>query len=182
MDFGIGEDIFYIINEYILKGTLRQRHPIGTRVPLTTVTSYVKQVADALEYVHDRGIVHSDVKPENMFIRSGNQVVLGDFGIATILSDDQTVPAGTFKYTAPEQINGKPQLASDQYALGIVVYEWLSGEPPFSGSGLEFTFKQLTELPTSLNTIFEGNSAEVNEVVMRALRKDPQDRYPGMSR
>jgi serine/threonine protein kinase len=180
-DFGREADTFYTVNEYIPEGTLRHRHPRGTKVPLTTVISYVKQVTAALQYVHDRGIVHCDVRPDNMFINSDDRVVLGDFGLALILSnetrDEQTGAKGTPRYMAPEQFQGKAQRVSDQYALGIVVYEWLSGEAPFSGTAWEVMQKQLYAQPPSLRTIVPGIPPEVDEVVHIALRKDPKLRF-----
>jgi serine/threonine protein kinase len=179
-DVGIGEDIFYIINPYISEGTLREHHPIGTRVPLTTVISYVKQVADALQYLHDRYMIHRNVKPDNMFRNSNSRVLLSDFGIPTILSTEASSERmiSTLKYMAPEQIQGQPRYASDQYALGIVTYEWLSGKVPFSGTRIELAVQHLQTQPTPLSTIVPEIPHEVDEVVMRALEKNPQDRYP----
>ena len=92
--------------EYAPNGTLRQRHPKGTRVLLPTIVSYVKQVASALQYAHDERLVHRDVKPENMLIGVQNQVLLSDFGIATIAhgtaSQSVEAMAGTIPYMAPE--------------------------------------------------------------------------------
>jgi serine/threonine protein kinase len=180
-DFGREADTFYLVNEYIPEGTLRHRHPRGTKVPLTTVMSYVKQVTAALQYMHDRGIVHRDVKPDNMFRNSDGRVVIGDFGLALILSgrtsDEQASVTGTPRYMAPEQFQGKAQRASDQYALGMVIYEWLSGEAPFSGTSWEVMQMQLHVQPPSLSTIVPGLPPEVDEVVHIALRKDPNDRF-----
>src|SRR5207248_9315958 len=117
------------------KATLRQRHPKGTSLPLTTTTSHVKQDADALQYAHDKKLIHRDVKPENMLLGYYNEVLLGDFGIALVAQSSRyqgtQEVAGTVAYMSPEQIQGKARPASDQYALGIVVYEWLSGDRPF---------------------------------------------------
>src|SRR5579875_1134726 len=102
-----------------------------------------QQLADALHYAHgqqysdNRRLIHRDVKPENILFGRDDELLLSDFGIAVITQTtdpgNELDPAGTLAYMAPEQIEGKPRRASDQYALGIVVYEWLSGTCPFSG-------------------------------------------------
>src|SRR5579859_6952653 len=136
-DFGIDEGIPYLVMDYAPNGTLRTRHARGTPLPVSTVVSYVKQIAQALQYAHDRKIVHRDIKPENMLIGENNEILLSDFGIALVahsslsqLTQDIT---GTITYMSPEQIQGRTRPASDQYSLGVVVYEWLCGTPPFWG-------------------------------------------------
>jgi serine/threonine protein kinase len=140
-DFAVEADIPFLVMDYLPNGTLRQRHPMGSSLPLDTIVSYVKQIAEALQYAHDHYVIHRDVKPENMLLGPHNEVILTDFGIATIahntLSMSTQNGAGTIAYMAPEQINRKPQPASDQYALGIVTYEWLCGEYPFNGTIFE---------------------------------------------
>jgi serine/threonine protein kinase len=95
----------------------------------------VKQIAAALQYAHEQRRIHRDVKPENMLFGAKNEILLGDFGIAAVAhapTSQRTEDAiGTALYMAPEQWQGKPVPASDQYALGVIVYEWLCGEPPF---------------------------------------------------
>src|SRR5438270_9365796 len=138
LDFGVEGDTPFLVMDYAPLGTLRQRYPKGTRLSLANIVSYVKQVASALQYAHDRKLIHRDIKPENMLLESVNEILLSDFGIALFVqsSDYQTTQetAGTVAYMAPEQLQRKPRPASDQYALGIVVYEWLSGDRPFHGS------------------------------------------------
>ncbi len=96
-------------------------------------------MASALQYAHDQKLIHRDVKPENMLVGRNDEILLSDFGIALIAqsshsqSTDQMV-TGTISYMAPEQIQGRPRPASDQYSLAVVVYEWLMGMKPFSGS------------------------------------------------
>src|SRR5438876_11057334 len=84
LDFGVEGRTPFIVMEYAPNGTLRQHHPKGTRVPLATIVSYLKQVASALQYAHEERLVHRDVKPENMLVGGQNQILLSDFGIATI--------------------------------------------------------------------------------------------------
>jgi eukaryotic-like serine/threonine-protein kinase len=128
--------------DYAPHGSLRKKHSRGTQVPLDSIVSYAKQAALALQYAHthDQRVIHRDVKPENLLLKTPDFVLLSDFGIATAArtvttanSGQDTNVAGTYAYMAPEQLVGRPCFASDQYALAIMVYEWLCGEPPFSG-------------------------------------------------
>src|SRR5262249_21344928 len=145
-DFALEDGMPFLVMEYAPHGTLRQRHPRGTQLPLDVIIPYVKQVASALQYTHDQGLIHRDVKPENMLLSLRDEVLLSDFGLVMLapvsLSAESTEPmepepAGTTSYLAPEQLRGKTQAASDQYALAVVVYEWLCGKPPFRGPLLE---------------------------------------------
>src|SRR5260370_38199203 len=148
LDFGISKDgTPFLAMAYAPNGTLRQRHPKGTQVPLPTIVSYVRQVASALQYAHDERLIHRDVKPENILLGPNHEVWLSDFGIATIArstsSQSEEKMTGTIPYMSPEQIQRRPRPASDQYSLGVVVYEWLCGECPFHGSFSEITRKHL---------------------------------------
>src|SRR5258708_25804835 len=113
--------------DYATNGTLSQRQPRGTKLPVNLVVSYVKQIADALQYAHEEKLIHRDVKPENMLLGRRNEVLLSDFGIALVAQNSRSQRTqeaiGTVAYMAPEQIQGKPRPASDQYSLEIVVYE-----------------------------------------------------------
>ena len=134
LEFGVEDTTPFLVVDYAPNGTLRKRHPKGVPLPLPIVISYILQVADALQYVHDHGIIHRDVKPDNMLLGPYNEILLSDFGIAIGYDpSSQTTQdmAGAPGYMAPEQTRGKPSFASDQYALGIVVYEWLTGDVPF---------------------------------------------------
>ncbi|HEY6542794.1 MAG TPA: protein kinase, partial [Ktedonobacteraceae bacterium] len=183
LEFGVESDsnIPFLVLDYAPNGSLRQLHPRGTQVPLPTVTSYVKQVASALQYAHDQKLIHRDVKPENMLVGRFNDVLLSDFGIALIaqssLSQKTQDVVGTVSYMAPEQITGKPRPASDQYSLGIVVYEWLSGSRPFQGSFTELCTQHIFATPPSLREKISTISPEVEQVVMTALAKEPKGRF-----
>ncbi len=184
LDFGVEGRIPFIVMEYAPNGTLRQRHPKGTRVPLPTIVSYVKQVASALQYAHEDRLVHRDVKPENMLIGGQNQVLLSDFGIATIAhstaSKSVEAMAGTIPYMAPEQIQGHPRPASDQYSLGVVVYEWLCGDRPFHGTLTEVAVQHATVPPPPLREKVPTISPDVEQVVTTSLAKDPKQRFGSM--
>jgi serine/threonine protein kinase len=182
LDFDLQGRIPFIVTSYAPGGSLRKRHPIGSCLALTTIITYAKQIASALQYAHDRKLIHRDVKPDNMLIGRNDEILLSDFGIAVIahsthsLITDQFV-SGTVYYMAPEQIQGKTQIASDQYALGIVVYEWLSGMPPFMGTATEIGMQHLLTPPPSLRDKLPTLSPEVERVVLKALAKDPKLRF-----
>jgi serine/threonine protein kinase len=185
LEFGIEDQTPFLVMDCAPYGTLRKLHPKGTVVPLPTLVSYVKQVADALQYAHDERLVHRDVKPENMLVGRRNEVLLSDFGIALLAQSSRDQPpyetAGTMFYMAPEQIRGRPCSASDQYSLGIVVYEWLCGRCPFQGaSSIEVAMKHLSEPPQSLLDCVPSISPAVEQVIMRALAKDVEERFASM--
>ncbi|HZU00403.1 MAG TPA: serine/threonine-protein kinase, partial [Ktedonobacteraceae bacterium] len=131
LDFDVEDGVPFLVMEYAPNGTLREVHPKGTRVALDTVVSYARQVADALDYLHLQKLIHRDIKPENLLLGRNNEVLLSDFATALIAqssrSQQTTEAIGSATYMAPEQLRGKSRPASDQYALGVVVYEWLSG-------------------------------------------------------
>ncbi len=135
LDYDVVGNTPFLVMDYAPGGTLRQRHPKGTILPLTTIISYVKQIADALQFAHDQHIIHRDVKPENVLVGEHEELLLSDFGIAIVAQSSRYQSTqnmgGTMAYIAPEQIRGHPRTASDQYSLGIMVYEWLSGNCPF---------------------------------------------------
>ncbi len=181
LDYDVEEDTPFLVMDYALGGTLRHRHPKGTRLPFTAVISYVKQVADALQYAHDQRVIHRDVKPENMLIGEHNELLLSDFGIAIVAQSSRYQNTqnmgGTMAYIAPEQIQGHPRPASDQYSLGIVVYEWLSGNYPFHGSMAEIVAQHLAVPPSPLHEKIPTISSDVEQIVLTALEKDPYKRF-----
>src|SRR6266851_1833333 len=181
VDFGIADNTPFLVMDYAPNGTLRQRHPQGTRLPLQSILPYVKQVASALQYAHDTRLIHRDVKPQNMLLGRNNEVLLSDFGIAVVAHTERSLTtqemAGTVPYMAPEQIRGKPRPASDQYALGIAVYEWLCGARPFRGSQWEIIDQHMSAPPPSLKEFVPAIPLAVEEVTLTALAKDPQQRF-----
>ena len=181
LDFGIEGQIPFIVMSYAPNGSLRKLYPAGTRLPLATVVSYVKQIADALQHVHEMRIVHRDIKPENMLLGRNNEVLLTDFGIATIAHSTSSLNmetgSGTLSYMSPEQIQGHPRPASDQYSLAVVVYEWLTGTRPFSGTAWEIVSQHLSAPPPPLRQHIPSISPEVERVVLTALAKDPHQRF-----
>src|SRR6266516_2841425 len=181
LDFGIDGYTPYLVMNYAPNGTLRQRHPKGSILPLATIISYVRQLTEALQDAHQQKLIHRDIKPENMLLGRHNEILLSDFGFVLIaqssISESIKEMAGTMPYMAPEQLQGKPRPASDQYALGIVLYEWLSGDRPFQGSVLEIATQHMLKPPPPLRIKNPAIPPEVEEVVFTALAKDSAQRF-----
>ncbi len=186
LDFAVEDDQPYLVMDYAPNGSLRERHPAGSRLTLDSIIVYVAQIASALQFAHDKGFVHRDIKPENMLLGTRFEVLLSDFGISVFAS--RTEPqystnqiaqsvAGTSRYMAPEQLQGYPQPASDQYALGVVVYEWLCGTSPFHGTLIEVAMQHLTIPPLPLHEQLPELAPAIEEVVLRALAKEPEQRF-----
>jgi eukaryotic-like serine/threonine-protein kinase len=179
LEFGIERATPFLVMDYAPKGTLRQAHPRGSALPLPLVVTYVKQIAAALQYAHDAKLIHRDVKPENILLGSYGEVLLSDFGIAVTAHHTSSLKtldhAGTPPYMAPELIQGKPRPASDQYALGIVVYEWLCGERPFQGG--QVLYQHIAVPPPPLHEKISTIPPAIEQVVLRALAKDPLQRF-----
>lgn len=185
LDFGLGRDNTpFLVMAYATKGTVRTSYPRGTRVPLDIAIQYAIQIGAALQYAHDQGIIHRDVKPENMLVRSNGELLLSDFGIATTASsqsfNDTMKVGGTIAYMPSEQLDGNPCFASDQYALAIVLYEWLSGSYPFHGTALEIAIQHTRRQPPSLIEQVPGLPVEIEAALFKALAKDPHDRFPSV--
>jgi VCBS repeat-containing protein len=182
LDFGVEDGVPFLVMEYAPHGTLRQAYPKGTCLSPIHVLPYINQIADALYYAHSRKLIHRDIKPENILLAADGKILLSDFGLVQTVQNttSQTTKemAGTIAYMSPEQINGKPRPASDQYALGVVAYEWLSGDRPFQGSIFEIATQHMMSTPRSLCGNIPNISPEVEMVVFRALAKDPQQRFP----
>src|SRR5260370_31848876 len=125
--FGTEDKTPFLVMDYAPNGTLRQLHPKGTSLPLELIISYVKQIAAALQFAHNEKIIHRDVKPENMLVGARQEILLSDFGIALIAQSSRYQSmmdiAGTIAYMAHEQIQAHQHPASDQYSIGIVIYE-----------------------------------------------------------
>jgi WD40 repeat protein/tRNA A-37 threonylcarbamoyl transferase component Bud32 len=181
LEFGIDELLPFLVMTFAPNGTMRTRYPRGTRLPLVTIVAYIRQIVSALQYVHDQKLIYRDLKPENMLLGRSNEILLSDFGIALVAQSSYNpsvmAAAGTISYMSPEQLQGKPRFASDQYALGIVVYEWLCGERPFSGTFTEMASQHMFMPPPPLLEKVPHLAPEVEQVVTTALAKDPLQRF-----
>ena len=184
LNFAIEQGIPFLVMDYAPNGSLRTRHASGEQLPLATVIQYSTQIADALQYAHDKNIIHRDIKPDNVLIEQHGTLLLSDFGIAVISKTGRATRsvahgiAGTPYYMAPEMFKGKPEKASDQYSLAVMVYRWLSGTLPFSGGNfIQLGYQHGYEPVPPLRDKVPSISADVEAVIMRALSKQPQDRF-----
>lgn len=182
LDIGFIGTTPFLIMSYAQKGSMGLQYSEGSLLSSENIVRYTQQIASALQFSHNRNIIHCDVKPENILLDDKDNLILSDFGIARIVQSTrlQTThsPEGTPMYMAPEQFRGKPRLESDQYALGVMVYEWLCGELPFVGKTFtELMDKHLKVTPPSLRARVPSISPGVEAVVLKALEKDPKKRF-----
>ncbi len=174
----------YLAMEYVDGELLRDRLRRERRLPIETAVALAIAIADALAYLHDHGVVHRDLKPENIMVTADRRVKLVDFGIAldttlrkmTWAGLSQTV--GTPDYMAPEQVKGKRGDArSDLYALGVILYEMLTGETPFQGDNVYAAMRaKLQDDPTPPRRLRPDISPALEEIILHALERDPRDR------
>jgi WD40 repeat protein len=189
LDFGVENQTPYMVMDYAPGGSLRQLYPRGARMPLDLIVNYVEQAADALQFAHNHHLTHCDVKPENLLLGEAQELLLCDFGLAVTTKStyyrdskqtQEEVIAGTIPYMAPEQMKGAPIPASDQYALGVVVYEWLSGTVPFHGTFSQILAQLSMASPPLLREKVPNLPPAIERVVFTALAKSPQQRYPSV--
>jgi serine/threonine protein kinase len=190
-EYGGQDNQAYLVMPYMsggsLKDVLNERHAI----PPGEATGLITEILNALQYAHERGLIHRDIKPGNMLFKSDGRLMLCDFGLVKVLSPDtngktifevtsETGPviSGTPEYMAPEQINGRPSFASDIYSTGIVLYEMLTGVKPFSAENVvSVLMKQVSEQPHPLCEINPAISPQLQAVVLHAIEKDPANRF-----
>lgn len=189
-----GETLTYIVMPYRKEGSLttwlRQRNNASILNP-QDIAAIVTQAADALQYAHDHNVIHQDVKPANFLVRIPNDanatvpdLLLTDFGIAKLSSatshSSHTV-RGTATYMAPEQWLGDPVAATDQYALAVMAYELLTGRPPFQGRQEQLMYAHVNTPPQPPSTLNPRLSGDIDRVILRALAKKPEERFPSIS-
>ncbi len=175
----------YIVMEYVDGVTLRDIVHTDGPLPPRRAIEIIADACQALNFSHQNGIIHRDVKPANIMISSTNAVKVMDFGIARAIADSgnsvtQTAAViGTAQYLSPEQARGDAVDArSDVYSLGCVLYEMLTGEPPFTGdSPVSVAYQHVREDPVPPSKRHQGISADLDAVVLKALAKNPDNRY-----
>jgi serine/threonine protein kinase len=196
-DFGeeavTGGTIIYMVMPYRPEGSLAdwlsQRSSIDL-LSLQDVSGLLTQAASALQHVHDRNIIHQDVKPSNFLLRANTEhptypdLFLVDFGVARITTATTTASnsvRGTFTYMAPEQWGGAAVPATDQYALAIMAYQLLTGVVPFRGRPEQVMFQHLSIPPKAPSTLNPRIPPALDAVLLRALAKKPAERFPSVS-
>ncbi|WP_020577887.1 Stk1 family PASTA domain-containing Ser/Thr kinase [Actinopolymorpha alba] len=183
-----GVSVPYIVMEYVEGRTLRDVLGEGPRMPPDRALAIVGDVLDALEYSHRAGIIHRDIKPANVMLIPAGKAKVMDFGIARAMADasaklTQTAAVvGTAQYLSPEQARSEPVDArSDIYSTGCLLYELLTGRPPFLGDPLSVVYQHVQEEPQPPSTLEPQVSTEAERITLTALRKDPLDRYQSAS-
>lgn len=184
-DFSMTEKIQYIIMEYIDGITLKEYMEYrGQPLTYKETLHFITQILAALQHAHDRGIVHRDIKPQNMMLLSDSSIKVMDFGIARFSrSENQTMTdkaIGSVHYISPEQARGGATNAkADLYSVGVMMYEMLSGRLPFeSDSPVSVAIKQISDTPTPLRELNPAVPEALAAITERAMAKDPRERYP----
>lgn len=180
LDIGEAHGFVYIAMELMSNGDLTRHIVPQSLLPLPRVLSIAAQIAEALSYVHARGIVHRDIKPANIMCAAEDDVVkLSDFGIAHIAGGEAATAAGTPYYMSPEQLCGRdPDGRSDLFSLGVTLYQLSCGRLPFQGRTLAQLLSRIANEPhTDILSCNPALPPSLAEIVDRALAKRPQERY-----
>ena len=179
----------YIVMEYVEGHTVREFLGEGEAVPIPEAVEIVTGVLDALEYSHRAGIIHRDIKPGNIMLTSTGAVKVMDFGIARAVEDSAATVTqthavvGTAQYLSPEQARGEVVDArSDLYSTGCLLYELLTGKPPFTGdSAVAIAYQHVREIPRPPSSVAADVPESLDRVVLKALAKNRDDRYQDAS-
>jgi serine/threonine-protein kinase len=191
-DSGECDGFLYFVMPYAGCDTLRDRLQREGPLPIDVALRIARAVGAALSYAHRHNVIHRDIKPENILLQEGEPVV-ADFGVATAISaaagdsiyiTDRGFAVGTPAYMSPEQASAERDLdgRSDLYSLACVLFEMLTGQPPFSGSGARATMaRHAIEPPPSIRSLRPTVPVAVELALTRALAKAPEDRFPGIA-
>jgi len=183
-DTGSDGGVHYIVMEYVEGRTLAEFLAGGGRILPDRAIDIAMDVCQALEAAHARGVIHRDIKPGNIMLNERGDVKVTDFGIARMTTTADTIAQtaavlGTASYLSPEQAQGQPvDGRSDIYSLGCVLYEMVTGRPPFLGdSPVTVASKHVLEQPASPSKVNRDVSSDLDSVILRALSKNPANRY-----
>ena len=186
-DSGQADSFLYYVMPYVEGESLRAKLDREGPLPLPEALDLLREITDGLVYAHDRGVVHRDIKPDNVLL-SGRHALLADLGISKAVSDTSNegrltragVVVGTPEYMAPEQASADPEVdhRADLYAFGVLAYEMLTGRTPFSGrSGHEIMSAHLVEAPVPVSQSRTGLPKDLDQLVMTCLEKSPSERW-----
>ncbi len=183
-DYGTQDNILYIAVAYVRGGSLSDRIDQG-QMPLLDIEVLLKQIAAALDYAHRQGVIHRDIKPDNILLDGEGNALLADFGIVKLLEEDSRLTAtggliGTPAYMAPEQAKGQSNVdgLADIYSLGIVIFEMITGQQPYrADSPLQVALQHVTEPPPRITSKRSGLPPALERVMLKVMAKEPGDRY-----
>src|SRR5579875_1825503 len=186
-EYGEREGLAYLVMPYISGGTLRDEMERQGTLPFDKIVRYLDQIAAALDFAHEHGVVHRDIKPANILMTPEGRLLLTDFGLVKIVAEGQApqarltgvgVPVGTPDYMAPEQVIGEGvDGRADLYSLGIILYQMVTGTTPFQGeTPMQIAAQHLQLPPPPPQTLRPDLPDEAAQVILRALSKRPEDR------
>jgi serine/threonine protein kinase len=180
------DELLYFVMKYIDGPTLDSVLQHTGPLPLPVAQTIIAHVADGLQYAHTAGVIHRDVKPANIMLDARGTPIVTDFGTAKAAANAELTRSGamvgTPAYMSPEQCLGHPTtVASDQYSLGVLAYELLTGRPPFTGATLEIQWAHARQQPEPIRTLRPDCPPALDEAVMRMLAKDPAARWPSVA-
>jgi len=172
----------YIVLEYVAGESLNRILAREKKLPLSQALKLAEEIAEALDYAHEQGVVHRDIKPGNILVTEDGHAKIADFGIAKLNLAHFTLPGrvmGTPAYMAPEQLSGEGvDGRSDLFSLGVILYAMVTGHSPFQGnSATTVCFKVANREPVAASAFDLNLPPELDEVISRAMAKDPQQRY-----
>lgn len=183
LEFGEGEDLLYVVMPYVATGTLEDLlKRVGGKLSALQALPIIQQLCSAVQYAHNHGVIHGNLKPSNIFVAADGRILLSDFGIVRDYDDSQQsltrVGWGSAEYAAPEQSLGVLKRSSDIYALGVLLFRILAGQPPFTGqTPVEVLLKHVRQPLPSIRTIVPSISDAVDGVLQMALQKRADDRF-----
>jgi serine/threonine-protein kinase len=185
-DYGFADNVHYLAMQYVAGSSLFDIIQKHKPMQIDMIIDYAKQICRGLHYAHNKGVIHRDVKPQNILVsKETNRCHITDFGIAKIKREERItmvgMAVGTPEYMSPEQAEGKnldPQ--TDVYSLGILIYEMCTGNPPFYGSDpVSVAYRQVHEEPRKPSKIRHDIPVRMELIIMKALRKNKSERYNG---
>jgi serine/threonine protein kinase len=182
LDYGDQEPWHYLVMPFIASGTLRERLQHGP-LTLTRASELLDQIADALQFAHDRGVIHRDIKPSNILMRDEHYIYLADFGLVKNLEGGEQLTQtgallGTPEYMSPDLADGPATASSDVYALGVLLYQMVTGSVPFTGNTpIAVYWQHIRDIPTLPSLLNPELPPLIDAVLMKALAKDRTKRY-----